>query len=277
MSSPVKVVAVTSGKGGVGKTTVAVNLAATLAHAGNNVLLLDADLGLANIDVLLGLTPERTLQEVIDGACTLADVMIKGPAGINVIPAASGVQKMAELDDLERNGLLAAFDELVTPIDVMIIDTAAGIASNSMYFCDASQEVLVVVCDDPASITDAYATIKVLNRRTGRDRFRVLVNMAHSERAALNIYAGLLRTCDRYLDVALDYCGVIPYCPEAAKSARQRRPAVLAYPHSRIAGSFKKLALGVDTWKTPQWASGRLEFFIQRIAKTTVVGGMAGV
>ena len=167
---PTRVIAITSGKGGVGKSTVSINLAVALAALGRSVTLLDADLGLANVDVMLGLTPSKNLVDVLNGDCELDEILVQGPRGIHVVPAASGVQRMAELGEQERAGLLYAFSQLENRSDVMIVDTAAGIASNTMQFCDASHEVIVVVCNDPASVTDAYATVKVLNQRTGRSR-----------------------------------------------------------------------------------------------------------
>ena len=164
LPEPTRVLAVTSGKGGVGKSTISINLAAALALRGDRVVLLDADLGLANIDVLLGLKAKQTLQDVLEGTCELQDILLTGPAGIRIVPAASGVQHMSELSNAERAGLIQAFSALDFESDWLIIDTAAGIAANTLQFCEAAQEVLVVVCDDPASLTDAYATIKVLNR-----------------------------------------------------------------------------------------------------------------
>lgn len=272
-----RVIAVTGGKGGVGKTTVSINLAVGLRERGASVMLLDADLGLANVDVLLGLKPERSLMHVLDGECELADVVIEGPKGIRIIPSASGFQRMAELTELERAGLLGAFGQLEQTADFMIVDTAAGIASNTLDFCDASQEVLVVVTDDPASITDAYATIKVLNQRTRRNRFRVLVNMGRYENAALQLFRRLLEVTDRYLDVSLDYCGFIPY-DGAVRTAVKRRSCLLeAFPTAKSAQAFKKLAGTVDNWPMPRWASGRREFFVERLVRPESVGRVAQI
>ncbi|MCC7120206.1 MAG: MinD/ParA family protein [Gammaproteobacteria bacterium] len=269
---PTRVIAVTSGKGGVGKSTVSINLATALAAAGSRVTLFDADLGLANIDVLLGLSAQRTLADVLDGTCGLRDILLDGPAGMRIVPASSGVQRMAELTDAERVGLMHAFSDLEGTMDVMIIDTAAGIAANSLQFCEASQEVVVVVCNDPASIADAYATIKVLNQRTRRTRFRVLVNMTHSDHEARDIFARLVRATDRFLDVALDFVGVVPFDRAVAQAARRRAPVVTAYPASPAGAAFKRLAAVADRWPEPRAASGQLEFFLERMIRAEVMG-----
>lgn len=269
---PTRVIAVTSGKGGVGKSTVSINLGTALAASGLRVTLLDADLGLANLDVLLGLNAEHTLSDVLEGRCALRDIVLEGPAGLRIVPAASGVQRMAELTDAERVGLMHAFSELEGTMDVMIVDTAAGIAANSLQFCEASQEVLVVVCNDPASLTDAYATIKVLNQRSRRSRFRVLVNMVQSEAEGREIHARLARATDRFLDVALDYVGAIPFDRSITQAARRRSPVVTAFPASAAGIAFKRLAEAVDAWPGAQAPSGRLEFFLERMIQTDLMG-----
>ena len=152
---PVQVIAVSGGKGGVGKSNVSVNLGIALAQMGRRVVLLDADLGLANIDVLLGITANRNIQDVIAGECDLRDVLVNGPGGIKIVPASSGTQRMTQLSNLEHAGLINAFSELGDQIDVLIVDTAAGISESVVSFLRASQELLLVVCDEPTSITDA--------------------------------------------------------------------------------------------------------------------------
>ena len=169
---PVQVIAVTGGKGGVGKTNVSINLSVCLAEMGRRVALLDADLGLANVDVLLGLTPKQNLENVLAGECSLSDIMLEGPGGIQIIPASSGTQEMTMLGSMQHAGLIHAFSELAEMIDVLIVDTAAGISDSVVSFVRASHEVLLVVCDEPSSLTDAYAWIKLLNRDFGVERFR---------------------------------------------------------------------------------------------------------
>lgn len=272
---PTRVLAVTSGKGGVGKSTVSINLAIALANGGQRVALLDADLGLANIDVMLGLTPQRTLQHVITGECCLNDIVLEGPAGVRIIPAASGVQQMSELSHAQRFGIINAFNELEYASDWLVVDTAAGIATNALQFCEAAQDVLVVVCEDPASITDAYATIKVLHQRAARRRFRILVNRVRRDADALTIFQRLLTATDRFLDVNLELAGWIGYDLNIADAVRRRQAVVAAFPDGPAATAFKKLAHAAAMWPRPQGASGRFEFFVEKLIQADVVGRQA--
>jgi len=262
---PVRVIAVTGGKGGVGKTTVSVNLAMAFAHNGQKVMLLDADLGLANIDVLLGLHPKANLHHVMQGQCTLEEVIVDGPAGIKVIPAASGIQEMAELSPESHAGIIQAFSELSQEVDVLIVDTAAGISDVVTSFTRAAQEVIVVVCDEPASITDAYAMIKLMSREHGVFRFRVLANRAASAQQGHEIYNKILKVTDRFLDVALDYMGYVPEDDYLRKAVKKQRAVVEAFPRSRSAQAFVTLADKANKWPMPASASGHLEFFVERL------------
>jgi flagellar biosynthesis protein FlhG len=167
---PVQVIAVTSGKGGVGKSNVTVNLAVTLAQSGNKVMIMDADMGLANIDVLLGLSPGQNLSHVINGECTLEETIVEGPSGIKIVPASSGIAMMSDLTPAQNAGVIRSFSELTEPVDVLLIDTAAGLSDSVVSYTRAAREVIVVVCDEPASITDAYAMVKVMNRDYGVER-----------------------------------------------------------------------------------------------------------
>ena len=249
---PVQVIAVTSGKGGVGKSNLSVNLGVAMAKSGHEVMILDADLGLANIDVLLGLHPEYNLSNVLKGERTLEEVVVRGPAGVMVVPAASGVQQMAQLGPAENAGVIRAFSELSMGVDRLLIDTAAG---------------LVVVCDEPASITDAYAMVKVLSRDHGVQHFHVLANMTESTQHGLDLFGKLTKVADRFLDVTLEFLGSVPHDEYLLKAVRRQKPVVDAYPRSRSAMAFAKVAQKIDRWPLPEAAAGHLEFFVERLIR----------
>lgn len=260
----VQVIAVASGKGGVGKTNVSVNLATVQALRGRRVGLLDADLGLANVDVLLGLNARRNLSHVLDGSCELKDILLEGPGGMRIVPASSGVARMADLGVAECGGLIQAFSELGSDLDLLIVDTAAGISHSVTMFARAAHHALVVVCDEPASITDAYALIKVLVRDHGLHQAHVLANMVRSPAEGQALYQKIARVTDRYLDVSLNYAGYIPQDDFLRKALQRQQPVVTAYPEARSTTAFKKLADVADKWSVPAGPSGRLEFFLEQ-------------
>lgn len=262
---PVQVIAVTSGKGGVGKSNITVNLAVSLAKEGQNVLVMDADLGLANLDILLGLHPDYNLSHVVNGECTLEDTMVEGPAGIRIIPASSGTRSMADLTPAENAGIIQSFSELTTPVDTLFIDTAAGLSDSVVSFVRAAREVIVVVCDEPASITDAYAMIKVMNRDFDVQRFHVLANMARSIQQGRELYMKLSRVADQYLDVTLDFIGSVPYDDYLRKAVQKQKCVVASYPRSPASMAFRKIARKTQSWPVPETMEGHLEFFIERL------------
>jgi flagellar biosynthesis protein FlhG len=263
-AQPVQVIAVTGGKGGTGKTTVAVNLATALAQADKRVLLFDGDLGLANVDVLLGLTPRCTVEQVLRGERELDEILVQTPAGVRVIPGGSGVARLAALGAPEHAALIRACSALPQAFDVLIVDTAPGLAESVLHFSQAAQEVLLVLRDEPASLTDAYAVIKVLDRDYGVRRFRVLVNMVRGGEQGAGVFRRLQRVAERYLDAQLDYVGDIPDDACMAKAVRAQRTVLEAYPGSPSARAFKKLASAADNWPMPPSPSGRLQFFLER-------------
>jgi flagellar biosynthesis protein FlhG len=260
-----RVIAVASGKGGVGKTSVSVNLALSLVNAGQRTLLLDTDLGLANVDVMLGLSPRFTLADVIAGRCELADTVLEGPGGLWVVPAASGKRHMAELTPQEHVGLVHAFSQLDLPIDTMVVDTAAGIADGVLTFCQAAQDVIVVVCDEPASVTDAYALIKVLSSERNVNRVQVLANQVMHPAEGRQLFDKLERVTARFLDVTMSYLGAIPR-DEWLRRAVQRQEAVVeAFPSAPSALAFREIARRAAQWQAPAGSRGGVEFFLERL------------
>lgn len=267
---PVRTIAVTSGKGGVGKTSVSVNLALAFTELGREVMLLDADLGLANVDVMLGLHARYDLSHVVRGQMSLEEVIVTGPMGVRIVPAASGVKGMAELGAMGHAGLVNAFSELAAPVDVFIIDTAAGVADSVITFTRAAHEVLVVVCDEPASITDAYALMKLLSREYGVTRYRIVANMVNSVAEGEHLFQKIARVAARFLDVTLDYAGHVPMDEYLRRAVQKQRAVVEAYPRSRSASAFKNLARTADRWPMPENARGHLEFFVERMVRQDV-------
>jgi flagellar biosynthesis protein FlhG len=261
----VQVIAVTGGKGGIGKTTVAVNLATALAQAGRRVLLLDGDLGMANVDVLLGLTPACTIEQVLAGERRLEEVLLRTRDGVSVIPAASGVSRMALLTHTEHAAVIRAFSALPGEFDALVIDTAPGLVDSVLTFCQAAQHHLVVIRNEPASLTDAYALIKVLSRERNVRRFRVLVNMVRSDGEPQDLFRRLQRVADRFLDVTLEYAGEIPDDEGVLKAVRAQRTVMDAYPGSPAARAYRRLAETVQGWPAASEPSGRLEFFFERL------------
>lgn len=262
---PIRVISVASGKGGVGKTNVSVNIGTALSKLGNRVMLMDADMGLANVDIMLGLQTQYNLSHVLDGQKTLKEVIADGPAGLQIIPAASGVKRMAQLNAMENAGIINAFSELSNDIDVLIIDTAAGIADSVVSFCRASQEVIVVVTDEPASITDAYALIKVLSRDYGVSRFRLLANMVGSKKEGRMLYQKMASVTEKFLNVTLDYLGAVPYDRALKQAVQRQKPVVLTSPNSDAAESFYAMAQEVNRWPIPQNMTGYIQFFVENL------------
>ena len=264
---PVQVIAVTGGKGGVGKTSVSVNLATALATTGRRVMLLDGDLGLANVDVFLGLSPRHTMAHVLSGERALEEIILESPHGVQVVLGASGVADMANLSAAAHLSLVQAFSSLSSRVDVLIVDTSAGLSHSVLQFSQAAQHVLLVVCDEPASMTDAYALAKVLSRDHGVSRFRVVANMVRTPGEGETLFRKLERVTSKFLDVTLEYLGEIPEDPYLRRAIREQRPVVGAFPASPSTRAFKKLALKADKWPVPDGPRGNLEFFMERLVR----------
>lgn len=260
------VFSVTSGKGGVGKTNIAVNLAASLSQMGKRVVLVDADLGLANVDVILGLTPQKNLFHLFHEGASLRDILYPTPYGFSILPASSGMSEMLTLSTGQKLELLEAMGELEDELDYLIVDTGAGINDNVLYFNLASQERLVVLTPEPTSLTDAYALIKVLKLTHGVEHFKVCVNMAPDAKAAKEIFSCLYQACDRFLSgVSLDLAGVIPRDTVVRKAVVNQKPFALMEPESGAGKALHKLAENVSSWEVPAETDGNIKFFWKKL------------
>jgi flagellar biosynthesis protein FlhG len=235
-----KTISVTSGKGGVGKSSIVSNLAYLLSKKQELTYIFDADLSLGNIDVMFGMVSRFSIKDLLDGNKQISEIVAEGPSGIRIIPATSGVCEFSTLSDEERRILLSSFQEL-PDYDFLIVDTSAGISSNVVYFNSISEDVFVVLTPDPASLTDSYAVIKVLHKKTGRKDFNVIVNMVRDEKEALDIYRKLLVVTDRFLDVYLDFFGYIPADKTIPAAVKRQKLWAEDYPESSATKALTKM------------------------------------
>ncbi|SHJ22365.1 flagellar biosynthesis protein FlhG [Desulfatibacillum alkenivorans DSM 16219] len=261
-----RVVAVTSGKGGVGKTNIVGNLAIALSRMGKRVLILDGDLGLANIDIIYGLHPEFTIKHVLTGEKDLKDVIVKGPEGVSVIPASSGLADLVHLTQGEKLNLLSEFDGLEEDYDIFLIDTGAGISSNIVYFNAAARERIVIATPEPTSITDAYALMKVMFTRHGTRTFKLLVNMVNNEAEADLVFKSLSNALLRFLqDISLEYMGCIKRDDHVPKSVKKQAPLLTLYPKSMAGKGINELAERFLSKGEDSSADGNIKFFFRRL------------
>jgi flagellar biosynthesis protein FlhG len=263
---PPRVISVTSGKGGVGKSNVVVNLGLALARRGLEVLLIDADLGLGNLNILLGLTPRFTIQDVLSLGLDLADVIVEGPGGLKILPASSGIPELANLDEFQQLFLLNEMDHYTADVDVVLIDTGAGISPNVIFFNIGAQERILVVNNQPPAIADAYALIKILVTQHGEKSFKLLVNgLAHYREAEL-VYRTLLRVTERFLGqgITLDYLGFIPHDDAVPKAVIRQQPTLALYPQAPASRSF--VVIAQTLWESPPpRIDGNIKFFWRRL------------
>jgi len=269
--NPVKVIAVCSGKGGVGKTNVAANLAVALSRKKRHVMLLDADLGLANIDVLLGLQPCFNLSHVVSGDVDLESTIVRGPQGVRIIPASSGSFVMTDLSDVSQAAIIQAFSNLADQPEILIVDTAAGISPSVARFVQAAQKAVVVVCDEPSSITDAYALIKVFSREYGISHFQVVTNQTHDSREGRELFTKIRRVTDLYLDVVLQHLGDVPHDAYLRRAVQEQRAVVDAYPKSVAGQAFLQIARRLDQLPVSAEASGGIQFFFESLLNVNPV------
>jgi flagellar biosynthesis protein FlhG len=261
-----RVISVTSGKGGVGKSNVVVNLGLALARRGLEVLLIDADLGLGNLDILLGLKPRVTIKDALDLGVEFSQVIMSGPGGLKVLPASSGFPELASLDEYQKIFLLTEMDHYAEAVNVVLIDTGAGISGNVIFFNIGAAERILVVNNQPPAIADAYALIKVLATQHGERTFKLLVNDLDHSREAELVYRTLLRVTERFLGqgLTLDFLGFIPHDAAIPKAVMRQQPVLALYPQAPASQSFGKIAQKL--WEsTPPVMDGNIRFFRNRL------------
>ena len=260
-----KVLAVTSGKGGVGKTNVVGNLAVALSKQNKRVLIIDADMGLGNVDIIFGLRPEYNIGHVIRGEKKLKEVLIKTSHGISIIPGGSGFSDLTNITEGEKLNLLCEFETLDDEIDFVFIDTGAGISSNVAYFNMAAEECMVVATFEPTSITDAYALMKVMTTKYGVKYFKLLVNMVQDSKEAKFVYSSLSQAVDQFLmGVVLEYVGFIPIDKKLRSAVIKRQPVMDFAPDSVSSVAFQNIGNKLLKAKKRSISDGNIKFFLKK-------------
>lgn len=268
-----RVLAVTSGKGGVGKTNVAVNLAIALSRKGLRVLLMDADLGLANVDVILGMIPQYNLMHVLQGLKTLPEIVIDGPEGLKLIAAGSGgIQELANLNEIQREDLLQGLAEIQNESDVVLIDTGAGLHRNVLAFALAADETIIVTTPEPTAMMDAYGMIKVIHLERKDPLIRLIVNMAGSATEAEEAGKKLVLLAKRFLNLDVEYVGYIPRDMSMVRAVKEQRPVLMSQSTSPAAQSLLRLAESLwSAGPRPETEKNQLGQFFRRV--TQLFGG----
>ena len=267
--SQARVISITSGKGGVGKTNIVANLGYSLSRLGKKVMILDADLGLGNLDVLLGVAPKFNISHVIRGEKSMAEIIEEGPGQMKILPAASGIQELTQLTHEQKMQVFTDLDRLIDDMDLLLIDTAAGISSNVMDFNVMAHEIMVVVSPEPTSITDAYALMKVLSLKYSEKSCKLVVNMAASPKEAQDVFRQLELVTDRFLDIHIDYLGCVLRDDKLTRSVKQQRLVSDLYPESRAGRSFNDLARRVVKLAPASRPKGNTNLFWHHLVRTT--------
>jgi len=260
-----RVITITSGKGGVGKTNFVVNLAIALSMHGKRVYILDADLGLANADVVLGMVPKHTLHDVVQKKKTLAEIAVTGPAGITLLPGGSGLTELADLPDAEREALIEELLQLEGLADILLIDTGAGLSRTVLSFVEAADEMFVVTTPEPTAIRDAYGVIKVAVQKHSQKKISVIVNMARDAREGSETAERLLTVSRRFLQIDLQFLGAIRADLQVVEAVKQQQPFVILFPRSRAAENVQEIAAAL--LELPQEKPRGLAKFFNRLAR----------
>lgn len=265
-----RVITVSSGKGGVGKTNISVNLAIALASKGRSVCVFDADTSLANVNILLNIRPVHTLEQLLDGSRQLDEIIVQGPGGISIVPAASGIAEFANLNVQQQRILLAALTSLEQRFDYLIIDTAAGISENVTTFLQATEHCLLIVTPEPTSLTDAFALMKVMHKRGCQSKIHILTNMVDNYRNSVDLYKRLSGAALRYLQSDLNYLGYIPRDDYLRLSVQSQIPVTIGYPASQASYRFHALAESIEGIYRAQPTRRSFSLFWRKLLPTSL-------
>jgi len=262
-----RVVAVASGKGGVGKTNLVINLGIALAKKGKKVLILDADLGMANIDVLMDISPKYNLQHLLSGQKSLADIIVEGPNQIKIVPGGSGISELADITDEKRGRLISGFIEIENQSDITLIDTGAGISKNVLSFILAAKEALIITTPEPTAITDAYGLIKVINQRNIDIDIELLINMASNEREAKEISERIVLVSKQFLNKHVEDFGFILKDNAINQAVRKQQPFIISFPYSNASKCINNIANRFDDMAPKNSKGDGFRGFFSRLFK----------
>jgi flagellar biosynthesis protein FlhG len=264
-ANPLRVIAVTSGKGGVGKTNISANLAVLAAKMGKRVLVIDADLGLANVEIVFGLKPRYHMGDLISSSISIEDVMIDAPHGVKILPAGSGVQSLTQLSAEDKLRFIAALEPVQDKFDLVLVDSGAGIGDNVLFFVGAAQEAILVVSPEPTSLVDAYATVKVLSQKAGVRHFGVIINPVIDELPAREIFNKLTQVTSRFLSASVRHLGYVPRDENLHRAIMAQRPLVDAFPHSPASRALNVLADKLFNESAPPVLDGGMKLMWNRL------------
>lgn len=265
LSTIPRAISITSGKGGVGKTNIVANLAIATAQRGKKVLIIDCDLGLSNIDVLMGLNPPYNLMHALNGELKLKDVLVTGPSGVRVLPAPFGMQDITALTREQKLNLLTVLEHMDEEFDLILLDTGAGISSNVMFFNMVANHIVVIMTPDPTSMTDAYALIKVMNTQYDEQHFHLLVNNVRSDADGLAFFRRLTGVTHNFLNVSVDYVGCIPHDPMMNKATLMCKPVMEAFPGSQVASRFRQLSERLERFPAAAIPKASLQLWLNKL------------
>ncbi|MBM4332186.1 MAG: MinD/ParA family protein [Deltaproteobacteria bacterium] len=267
-----RVISVSSGKGGVGKTNIVANLAFAFTQMQKRVLVLDADLGLANINILLGLVPRYTIEHLLLREKSVSDILIKGPGGMSIIPASSGVLELTYLNESQKIFLLNELDLLAESVDILLINTAAGISANVLYFNQAAKESILIATPELTSITNTLALIKVLSAKHKKKKFTILINFVRNGKEAQKVYKKISMVVDRFLgSLSLDYLGFIPFDENLPKAVKQQRAVLELYPQAISSRSFMEVARTLAEKSPGAGSNGNVQFFWKHLLQNHTI------